>query len=398
MSSAPATRVLHVVGSLDRGGVETWLMHVWRTVARDGGEGTGGRARVQFDFLTESETPGAFDTEAEALGARIIRCPRPRGPFRDTRALIGALRAHGPFNVVHAHSYHRLGPALTAARRCGVPVRIAHAHNDTRAQRDGAPLRARMRLTAGERAVQRSATAGLACSGIAADALYGEAWRSDPAQRWSILPYQIDCTPFAAGDDAPGAGTGRARTALRAGLGIPDDALVVAHVGRFVPQKNHAHVLRITAALAAGEPRVHLLLIGAGPLEPAVREAASRTAMAERIHFAGVRPDVPALLRHAADCFFFPSNFEGLGLALVEAQAAGLPIVTAEHLPSEAIVVPELVHRVALESSHDRWLAALTQALIAPRAVTPAQALSAVRASDYDLARGCERLLQLYGA
>lgn len=376
---ASPTRVLHVVGSLDRGGVETWLMHVWRRIA-------GGDHGVQFDFLTESSVPGAFDAEAEALGARVIRCARPRGPFRDTRAIVRALRAHGPFDAVHAHAYHRAGPALTAARRCAVPIRIAHAHNDTRAQRDAAPMRARVRLAAGERAVRRSATAGLACSTLAAEALYGGAWRDDA--RWRVLPYQLDLAPFDAPVD---------RAALRSLLGVPANALLVAHVGRFVPQKNHAHLIRIVAALAEREPRLHLMLIGAGPLEHELRETVARTAIAARTRWLGVRDDVPLLLR-AADGFCFPSRFEGLGIALVEAQAAGLPVVTADHLPAEATVVPELVQRVALEAGDDRWLGALERALTTPRAMTRAQALAAVRASDFDLTRGCERLLRLYRA
>ncbi|MHC5020980.1 MAG: glycosyltransferase [Planctomycetota bacterium] len=374
-----AARVLHVVGSLDRGGVETWLMHVLRRIDRD---------RVAFDFLLESAEPGAFDAEAEALGARIIRCPKPRGPFRDTRAFVRVLREHGPYAAVHAHSYHRLGAALTAAARCGLALRIAHAHNDVRVQRRAAALHARLQLVAGERAVGRHATHGLACSALAAAALYGDDWKRDP--RWRVMPYQIDLGAF---DTPP------QHTASRSALGIPAGAKVVAHVGRFSTQKNHSHIVSVFARLAEADPHVHLLLIGTGPEEPATKElVAERGAdVADRTHFLGARDDVPALLTHVADAFLFPSRFEGLGLALVEAQAAGLPCIVSDAIPPEAIVVPPLVQRIALSAPIGEWANALQSAIARTPAVSAADALEAVRASDYDVARGCERLLRLYG-
>lgn len=372
-----AARVLHVLGSLDRGGVETWLMHVLRAMDR---------GRAAFDFLLESEATGAFDAEAEALGARLIRRPKPRGPFRDTRALVRVLRDHGPFAAVHAHSYHRLGAALTAAARGDVPVRIAHAHNDVRVQYRAAPLHARVQLAAGERAMQRHATHGLACSALAAAALYGDDWERDA--RWQVMPYQIDLSAFE---------TPRRHATLRADLGLPANAKVIAHVGRFSAQKNHAHVVDVFTQLAEADPQVRLLLIGTGPQEPAIQEQVAGRGLAGRTHFLGARDDVPALLTHVADAFLFPSRFEGLGIALVEAQAAGLPCVVSNAIPAEAIVVPPLVQRVALDAPIDEWTNALQSALSGPPGVAAGDALAAVRASAYDLARGVEQLLHLYG-
>ena len=165
-----------------------------------------------------------------------------------------------------------------------------------------------------------------------------------------MLPYGIDLAPFHAAPD---------RAALRAALGIPPDALVIGHVGRFDPQKNHALWLRILAALREREPRALGLLIGDGALRGEVERAAAAAGLARHVIFAGVRADVPALLQAAMDAFLFPSRYEGLGLVLVEAQAAGLPCVISDVIPPEADALPDRVRRLALEAPPAAWADAL---------------------------------------
>src|SRR6188474_985657 len=115
-------RVLHVLGGMDRGGVETWLMHVLREWDR---------GRGQMDFLVHTTRQCAYDEEVRALGARIIPCLTPRRPWSYSKRLRRILRDFGPYDVVHSHVHHFSGMVLRAARTSGVPVRIAHSHNDT---------------------------------------------------------------------------------------------------------------------------------------------------------------------------------------------------------------------------------------------------------------------------
>ena len=100
---------------------------------------------------------------------------------------------------------------------------------------------------------------------------------------------------------------------------------MIGHVGRFLWAKNHPFVVKVAAALFQREPRARLLLIGDGPLQPEIEALVRTSGIADRVIFAGARADVPRLLKGAMDAFVFPSHFEGLGLAAVEAQAAGLP-------------------------------------------------------------------------
>ncbi|MFP8953861.1 glycosyltransferase [Natrialbaceae archaeon A-arb3/5] len=120
--------------------------------------------------------------------------------------------------------------------------------------------------------------------------------------------------------------SGEATPELRESLGIPPDARVVGTVGRLLERKGHYDLLEAWPGVVAAHPDAHLLLVGDGPDREGLEARARTLGIAETVHFAGTRDDVPALL-DLMDVFAFPSHFEGLPGALLEAMAAGLPIV-----------------------------------------------------------------------
>src|SRR5208283_1463389 len=122
-------RILHVVGGMNRGGVETWLMHLLRHLDRQ---------RFRMDFLVHTSQPCAYDNEIAAFGSRIIHCFPHTKPWRYAPNLMRILREDGPYDVVHSHVHHFTGLLLFIARRAGVPVRIAHSHSDTSLSDNGA--------------------------------------------------------------------------------------------------------------------------------------------------------------------------------------------------------------------------------------------------------------------
>ena len=117
---------------------------------------------------------------------------------------------------------------------------------------------------------------------------------------------------------------------LRRSLGLPQDAFIILNVGRLDPQKNHSLMFEGLKLAALAMPNAHLLLAGAGPLEAALRTKAKDTGVGERVLFLGRRDDIPALLE-AADVFLFPSHFEGLPVALIEAMYKGLAVITSRN-------------------------------------------------------------------
>jgi glycosyltransferase involved in cell wall biosynthesis len=375
--AARRIRILHVVGGMGRGGIETWLMHILRHADRE---------RFQMDFLVHTAQPCPYDEEVRALGGNIIPCLHPARPWSYAQNFRHALATHGKYDIVHSHVQHYNGYVLRLARRAGVPVRIAHSHVDVMPEDVAPSLLRRAYLATGKRWICFHATIGLACSGVAADALFGKAWRSDA--RLSLLYYGIDPEPFRA--DANGS--------VKAELGLPPDTFVIGHVGRFDEQKNHRFLLEIIHDIAKAEPRSRLLLIGVGSLQPAIKRRAAELGLASRVIFAGLRSDVPRVLRGAVDAFVMPSFYEGLGIAALEAQAAGVPSFLADTIPPEADVVPQLVKRLSLSQPAGAWATALLAARREPRPVSPAEALAAVERSPFNICKGVAELQQVYAS
>lgn len=331
-------RVLHIVGSLNRGGIETWLLHVLRHIDR---------SSLQMDFLVHTTEPSAYDDEVRRLGSRVIQCLSPSHPLRYARNFGHVLAEHGPYDVVHSHVQHFGGYVLRLAAEHGVPVRVAHGH--TGAERAGIARRAYTALAT--RWIRQYATHGCAVSRSAGAALFGTGWGTDP--RWRLLYCGLDLAPFSRSP---------ASAVVRQELGIAEDAFVVGHVGRLVEQKNHDFLVDVAGELIASAPNVVVLLVGDGPLRSDVERKVNARGLEHVVRFLGSRPDVPQLMVSAFDVFVLPSCSEGLALAVVEAQAAGVPCVISDVVPEEAIVAGHLVRQLPLSDGPRAWAEAIVRA------------------------------------
>lgn len=223
------------------------------------------------------------------------------------------LRALGA-DVVDAHGVAAQLWGLTAARLAGVDRRIATVHSEYRAEQASGSVRG----TGYEgvlRATRLLATDWIAVSGT----VRAELERLGlPVDRTTVVRSGVEAPP-----GLPSA----ERAARRRALGCADDDLVVAVVGRLHPGKGHRVLLDALAGVCDRVPALRLLLIGDGPERAALAQRAAALGVADRVTFAGFRDDVPDLLR-LADAFCLPTDrSEGLPYAVLEAAAAGLPIV-----------------------------------------------------------------------
>jgi glycosyltransferase involved in cell wall biosynthesis len=185
-------------------------------------------------------------------------------------------------------------------------------------------------------------------------------------------------------------------TVSRAELGLDANALVLGHVGRFDPQKNHAFLIQIAREAVRLEPRTQLLLIGVGALRPVVERQVADAGLTGRVLFAGGRDDVPALMRRCMDVFVLPSLYEGLGIVGLEAQAAGLPVVAADVVPSEMDVAPGMVRRLSLSESATTWAKAALAAAAGRLEIDQAAALAQVKSSPFNIRVSAQQLEELY--
>jgi glycosyltransferase involved in cell wall biosynthesis len=199
-----------------------------------------------------------------------------------------------------------------------------------------------------------------------------------------VLHCGIDLTPFRpAGID-------------RSALGIPRDAFVVGHVGRFVALKNHGYLLQLFRDVLAQRPDAWLVLVGDGALRATVTAQAAALGIAHRVVFTGQRNDVAQLVKGAFDLFVMPSLAEGLPLSLLEAQAAGVRCLASDIVPAETEVIPGYVQRLALSAGPAHWADAVVRTAAAAPSHSPAAALAAVERSSFSIAASTRALEDVY--
>jgi len=368
-------RILHVVGRMNPGGVESWIMHVLRTIDRQ---------QYQMDILVQTNEPGSYDDEIRALGCRIIPCSGHTRPWSFTRKLNNVLNKFGPYDVVHSHVHHFSGYVMRIAEHHGVAVRIAHSHSDRVAVEARRGLIRKLYLQLMKRWVRIYASTGVAVSELAAISLFGPDWEDDP--RWRILYCGVDLGSF---------GVDVNRKTMRAKLGIPDDALVIGHVGRFAPPKNHLYWLDIAAEILLREPHAWFILVGDGSLRGEIEVRARQLGIHERVVLTGFRSDIPQLMQGAMDVFLFPSLYEGLPLVLIEALAAGLPCIVSDAVTKEVDIVPELITRLSLDEPVEAWCEAVLQCVYG-RHFSAEDALHRVIESQFNILHSNAALMDIY--
>lgn len=370
---AEPVRVLQVVNSMGRGGIETWLMNVLRNIDYE---------CFRFDFLVSTTQAYPYDDELQALGARILRRAGPTAPIAHLQDLRRIVTTEGPYDVIHAHGSAIVGATLKIAAESGVSIRIAHSHN--------APKKVKRRLRSYWYRIitgywmKRYMTHGLGCSKAACAHLFGKRWQLD--RRCHVLRYGMDWNNFQEQVNV---------SAIRQKLGLPQDALVIGHIGRFVPQKNHDFWVEVSSQIAARRDDAYFLLVGEGELRQTIQYKVHQRGLQDRFVFTGECSDVYRLLQ-VMDVFLFPSRFEGLGLALVEAQAVGLPCVVSTMVPVETTVIDEQVFRLSLDVPPKVWAETLLEIAAQGERKNHLAAWKAVAHSQFSLSSCLDRLSEVY--
>lgn len=319
-------RVAQVMGFMDGGGVEQVVMSYYRHIDR---------SRVQFDLLVCKGSGMVPRDEVESMGGRVFIVPPYKQLPRYMFELEHLFRSEH-WSIVHSHVNALSVFPLRAAKRAGVPVRIAHSHSSSgggegETARD--VLKSILRQFSDVYPTHR-----FACGERAGRWLFRGA-------SFEVVPNAVDLSEF-----RPDARDG---LAMRADLGIPENAFVVGHIGRMAPQKNHRKLLEVFASLLELEPDAFLVLAGDGVLMGEVRSEAKRLGISARILFLGQRADAARLYR-AFDVFCLPSVYEGFPVVAVECQASGTPILASDVVSPEVAVTP-LMEFEALEADDGTW-------------------------------------------
>lgn len=326
---AEPIRVAQVLGRMDSGGIEAVVMNYYRHIDRE---------KVQFDFYFAEDSSFPQREELEQLGAGIYPVPAYSKPFRYHKALYKAFQDK-QYRIVHAHLSTMSVFPLFAAWRAGVPVRICHNHS-TAHWGEGLKTLLKYILRLFNKLF---ATEYFACGETAGRWMYGD--RCFKRGKVTVMPNAIDTEKFAYDPEA--------RMRLREELGIPQDAFVVGHVGRFTYAKNQGFLLEIFVELLKQKSNSYLLLVGDGELKEKIENKTRDLGIVENTIFTGNRSDTDKLYS-AMDVFCLSSCYEGMPVVAWEAQANGLPCVFSNRVSSEA-KVSENCQFLGLERSAKAW-------------------------------------------
>ncbi|MDP3937196.1 MAG: glycosyltransferase [Deltaproteobacteria bacterium] len=303
-------RLLHLTTCLEPGGAEQMILSLARGMADD------------FDLTVAFlKGGGALASEFTALGARVVPLGiTGAGDLRGLRRLWRLIR-QSRFDLVHTHLFHAglLGRAL--GRLSGVPA-IVHTQHNTLTWETSSPV-----LAAANRASLRAAHRVIAVGERVAEML--RLHGGVKPECVTVIRNGVDCERF-----RPGGGRAYARSVL----GDQIEGPIIGAVAGFRPEKGHDVLIAAMRFLRDAAPAAKLLLLGDGPLRPAVEQSVARQGLSDRVLFGGRRADVDRILP-ACDLVVLPSWQEGVPVSALEAMACGLPVVATSVGGTPEVVV-----------------------------------------------------------
>lgn len=357
-------RVLHVVGNMDAGGLETLIMNWYRNIDRD---------KVQFDFLVHYGSKGFYEEEIIRLGGRVYHTTllEDRNYVKYIKSLKMLFKEHKEYRIVHGHHAALGFLYLNEAKKANIPVRISHAHI---ANYSKTPRGILTHLLS--RMYGRFANVHMACSNKAGKYMYG-------GKKYIVINNGIDTDLFKFSFEK--------RNNIRKEFDI-DDKFVLIHVGRFHDQKNHSFLVDVFIKLLENYDNSFIIMIGNGPLKNRIIEKITNNKIIDKCLLLENRSDVNDLLC-ASDVFVFPSLYEGLPLTLVEAQTSGLPIVCSDSITNETKLIDDY-YELSLEQNIEDWVNAINTTR--KNNINREEAYKQVRKKGYDCKDVAKKMERFY--
>ena len=358
-------RVLQVLGGLEAGGAETFVMNLYRKIDK---------SKVQFDFVKHITHKGVFEDEIHQMGGKIYQCPRYTGKnhFSYCKWWNNFFEEHPEYHVIHGHVRSTAAIYLKIAKNHGL-VTIAHSHSTSNGSGIAAIVKDVMQLP-----IRYQADYLFACSDKAGKWLFGE--KALTRSNYRMIPNGIDLKRFAFCEEK--------RQQMRQELGIAEDTFVLGHIGRITIPKNHQFLVELFAEYHKESPNSKLLLVGDGELFETVQRQCTQRGISDAVIMVGSKTNTEDYYQ-AMDVFVFPSLWEGLGIVAIEAQANGLTCLVSENVPKEAILT-ENTKALSLQSK-DAWMNELKKVPVGERMQTKNNSIQ-----QYDICTIADWLQQFY--
>lgn len=358
-------KVLVICAGLQFGGVERFAANIIKFASAD---------VFQFDYLIFEGLGDALAPEIIEKGGRIITFPSPQQGYLSYIKRLGELIDGNHYHVVHSHTQFNSGINLWVAKKHGVPVRIAHSH--TTAHENAVSAKQRVYENAMRKLTRRCATHFCSCGIEAGKWMYGD-------HPFVVIPNGIDTEMFVYNEHT--------RDTIRKQYQIDTDSFVIGHSGTISVLKNQELLIRLLPEIRKIKGNAELVLVGTGAEEHRnkLQQLVKELRLDKYIHFTGAVLNVNEYYS-AFDVFAFPSLREGTPLALLEAQANGLPCVISDTIPQDAVAT-DLVTQLSLDDEK-AWIENISKA----ERKDPLAYSDIMNKTDFDAHMAYQKLFRLY--
>lgn len=317
-------RILHMIPDIGiSNGVMSVILNYAKVMPDD----------IKFDVIYFADKPETRKSDIEALGGRVFKIDPPSPKDLLTGKMNGFFAQHkDEWQALHIHCPHFAVFIAPYAKKAGIKKIAVHCHT-TEYSLAGNGRRNQLLALYAKYFVKDK----FACSNNAGQLWFG-------SKKFTVLNNAIDAEAYAFNQTA--------RDTVRKQMNL-ENAFVVSHIGRTdIAQKNHPFLLEIFAEIKKKKSNAKLLLIGANSNNK-LDGICKKLGISEDVIFLGVRNDVANILQ-GCDAFVFPSISEGLPVSVIEAQAAGLPVVMSDAITKEVVVTKEAV-QLSLDQPAELW-------------------------------------------
>ena len=341
--------ILEIVADLKIGGAQRVAANISKYAGPE----------FHFTYAVFGDDVGDYEKEITGKGHRVVHIPSPKqSSAAFSRALEEVMHSE-KYDVVHCHTMYSCGLVMMLAKRNGIPGRISHSHTAKDNARDSA--KRKMYKKGMRDLIWHFGTDYLACGTDAGIELYGE---KRFREKGIVIKNGIDTAAYRYNEGHC--------ASIRRQLNLTD-RFIIGHVGHYEPVKNQIFLIRLMPEILKHRPNAVLLLYGEGSTRSELEEDIQKLDLTDSAFVMGNANNIPEILS-AFDVFAFPSLFEGTPLALLEAQANGLPCVISDQVPDDACVT-ELIQKLSLDDPA-AWAKAILSAERDPKTDHTAALLS----------------------
>lgn len=324
-------KVLQVFNELDQGGIEHVVINLMQNMDP---------SKVEFHFAMMSGKKGVLDSKVKKMGGRIhYFSSGKKNPLNIYLNLKRIIQTYGPFKVVHSHLYFSSGYILYIAKRLGVPIRIAHAHDVYKGENEN--VSRKIYEYTMRKLINENATYKFGVSQEAIKHVFG----NYPSKNTFILNNGINLDSYTLNN--------KIRQEYRNKFNLKKNEVALCNIGRFEDQKDHNYLIEVFDRILKVNPNFRLILIGNGSLKNKIINKVKKLNIEKNVIFLENRNDINNILM-AMDMFIMPSKYEGLPLSLIEAQASGITCVISDNITNEVKISPNVYS--LKKDDYNRWV------------------------------------------